>query len=123
MKGELRDVQWAIIAPLLPPRKRRGRPRADDRQTLNGILWVLRSGARWRDLPREYGSDTRCHRRLQEWQAAGVWKRIWRTLLATLDAKGKVDWGQAFLDGSFVSAKKGEDLSGADGKARAAPST
>ncbi|MEK7872706.1 MAG: IS5 family transposase [Chloroflexota bacterium] len=123
MKAELRDVQWAIIAPLLPPRKRRGRPRADDRQTLNGILWVLRSGARWRDLPREYGSDTRCHRRLQEWQAAGVWKRIWRTLLATLDAKGKVDWGQAFLDGSFVSAKKGEDPSGADGKARAAPST
>ncbi len=53
MEGELKDDQWALIAPLLPPPKPRGRPRADDRRTINGILWVLRSGARWRDLPRE----------------------------------------------------------------------
>ena len=53
MKGDLRDDQWELIAPLLPSQKKRGRPRADDRRTLNGILWVLRSGARWKDLPKE----------------------------------------------------------------------
>jgi transposase len=53
MEGDLRDDQWELIAPLLPSRKKRGRPRADDRRTLNGILWVLRSGARWKDLPKE----------------------------------------------------------------------
>ena len=56
MEGDLRDEQWELIVPLLPTHKKRGRPRADDRRTLNGILWVLRSGARWRDLPKEYGS-------------------------------------------------------------------
>jgi transposase len=61
MEGELRDDQWALIAPLLPPPKQRGRPRADDRRTVNGILWVLRPGARWRGLPREFGSPSTCH--------------------------------------------------------------
>ena len=74
MEGELRDDQWARIAPLLPPPKQRGRPRADDRRTINGILWVLRSGARWRDLPREFGTPSTCHRRLQEWPDQGVWE-------------------------------------------------
>jgi transposase len=110
MEGELRDDQWALIAPLLPPPKVRGRPRADDRRTINGILWVLRSGARWRDLPRDYGSPSTCHRRLQEWQDQGIWEQIWLQLLGTLDAEGKLDWSQAFLDGSFVPAKKGERI-------------
>lgn len=107
MKGEISDRQWALIAPLLPPQKPRGRRRADDRQTLNGILWVLRTGSRWQDLPREYGSDTRCHRRLQEWQVQGVWERLWRTFLSTLDVQGKLDWSQAFMDATFVPAKRG----------------
>jgi len=110
MEGELRDDQWELIAPLLPSPKKRGRPRADDRCTLNGILWVLRSGARWRDLPRQYGSPSTCHRRFQEWQDQGVWERIWLTFLGQLDQQGKLDWSQAFLDGSFVPAKKGERI-------------
>ena len=122
MEGELRDDQWALTAPLLPRHKPRGRPRADDRQTINGILWVLRSGARWRDLPREYGSPSTCHRRLQEWQDQGVWEQIWLTFLGALDQQGKLDWSQAFLDGSFVPAKKGERTSPMAGKARAARS-
>jgi transposase len=108
MEGELLDTQWAMIAPLLPPPKQRGRPRADDRRTLNGILWVLHSGARWKDLPQELGSPSTCHRRLQEWQQQGVWEYIWLSFLSTLDQQRKLDWSQAFLDGSFVPAKKGE---------------
>ncbi|MFH1560166.1 MAG: transposase [Chloroflexota bacterium] len=65
---ELGDAQWDLIAPLLPPKKHRCRPRADDRRTIEGILWVLRSGDRWCDLPPEYGSDSTCHRRLKEEQ-------------------------------------------------------
>lgn len=123
MEGDLRDDQWELIAPLLPIRKKPGRPRADDRRTLGGILWVLRSGARWKDLPKEYGSRSTCHRRLQEWQEQGVWEHIWLMFLPTLDQQGKLDWSQAFLDGSFVPAKKGEWTSPMAGKARAAPCT
>lgn len=96
------------IAPLLPPPKGRGRHRADDRKTLNGILWVLRTGARWQDMPNEYGARSTCHHRLQQWQAEGVWERIWLAFLAELDDRGKLDWSRAFLDGTFVPAKKGE---------------
>src|SRR3972149_4975215 len=71
MSEEITDSQWALIAPLLPVQRPLGRRRADDRQTLNGILWMLRTGARWQDLPQAYGSDTRCHRRLKEGQAPG----------------------------------------------------
>jgi Putative transposase of IS4/5 family (DUF4096) len=122
-EGELQEEQWELIAPLLPKHKRRGRPRADDRRTLNGILWILRSGARWRDLPPKYGSRSTCHRRLQEWQDQGVWEGIRLKFLSTLDAQAKLDWRQAFLDGSFVPAKKGARISPTAGRAKAAPST
>ena len=122
MEGDLRDDQWELIAPLLPSQKKRGRPRADDRRTLNGILWVLRSGARWKDLPKEYGSRSTCHRRLQEWQEQGVGEHLWLIFLDALDQQGKLDWSQAFLDGSFVPAKKGERISPMAGRAKAAPS-
>src|SRR4030065_226859 len=107
MRRELSDAQWQLIEPHLPPKKRVGRPRADDRRTLEGILWVLRSGARWQDLPREFGSPITCWRRLRAWEEAGVWETLWRAILASLEAKQKLDWAQAFLDGSFVPAKKG----------------
>jgi transposase len=107
MDEDLGDEQWEQIAPLLPQHKRRGRPRADDRRTLNGILWVLRSGARWKDLPAKYGSRSTCHRRLQEWQDQGVWEQIRLKFLSALDCQAKLDWSQAFLDGSFVPGKKG----------------
>jgi transposase len=107
MRRELTDQQWQLIAPYLPPPKRMGRPRADDRKTLEGIRWVLRSGARWQDVSREYGSPTTCWRRLREWEESGVWERLWRAVLATLQAEQKLDWAQVFLDGSFVPAKKG----------------
>jgi len=103
----LTDEQWARIAPLLPPQKPRGRKRADDRQTLEGILWVLKTGSRWQDLPRAYGSKTRCHRRLKEWQEHGVWEKIFRAFLAALDEAGRLQWERAFRDATFVPAKRG----------------
>ncbi len=103
----LSDQQWQVIAPLLPLPPPTGRPRADDRQTLDAILSVLRTGCRWADLPRELGSPTTAWRRLKTWEEQGVWEAIWRRVLCSLEAQDKLDWAQAFLDGSFVPAKKG----------------
>ncbi len=66
-----------MIQPLLPPGGKQGRPRSDDRLVLEGILWVLRSGARWRDLPERYPSDSTCWRRLRDWEQEDVWLNIW----------------------------------------------
>src|SRR5215211_4999887 len=86
---ELTDEQWLRLEPLLPPpRQGRGRPRADDRKTLNGILHVLRTGCRWQDVPKEYGSSSTCWRRLKGWEEDGTWERVWRGLLALLDERG-----------------------------------
>ena len=104
---KLSDQQWQVIEPLLPLPNRMGRPRADDRQTLDAILFVLRSGCRWEDLPKELGSPTTAWRRLKSWEETAVWENIWRTVLASLEAQDKLEWAQAFLDGSFVPAKKG----------------
>ena len=106
-RHELTDNQWAVLEKLLPKPKRMGRPRADDRKTLNGILFVLKTGCAWADMPRQYGAYVTCWRRLQQWTADGTWERIWQALLGQLDAAGKIEWTQAFLDGSFVPAKKG----------------
>jgi transposase len=104
---DLTDAQWALLQPLLPARSRTGRPRADDRRTLNAILYVLRTGCAWRDLPEKYGDDSTAHRRLQRWQQEGVWRRIYRTLLGMLERMKRIDWSSGLLDGSFVPAKRG----------------
>ncbi|GGR87136.1 transposase [Micromonospora fulviviridis] len=75
-RGELTDEAWAVIAPLLPePGGARGRWR-DHRQVINGILWKLRTGAPWRDLPERFGPWKTCHERLRRWTADGTWDRI-----------------------------------------------
>jgi transposase len=103
----LTDRQWGFIRPFLPPPARTGRPRADDWRTIEGILYALITGCRWQDLPCEYGAPTTVWRRLKRWGEAGVWERVWREALAALDRHGALDWSRAFLDGSFVPAKKG----------------
>ena len=107
MEQELSDAQWELIKPWLPDPKHRGRPRANDRRTINGILYVLRTSCRWQDLPQEYGSSVTCWRRLHQWQEQGVWEGIWRTLLAHLDSQGRLDWERAHLDATFAPAKRG----------------
>ena len=102
----LTDQQWARIQPLLPAPRREGRPRADDRRTLEGILYVLRTGCRWSDLPEEYGSGVTCWRRLTQWEADGTWDRVWKTLVATLDPQAKMAWAQAFLAGTIIPVRR-----------------
>jgi transposase len=114
----LTDRQWAFIQPLLPLPARTGRPRADDRRTIEGIAYILTTGCRWQDLPREYGAPTTVWRRLRRWGKEGVWELIWRAALAALDQQGKLDWSMAFLDGSFAPAKKGGDKVGLSKKGK-----
>jgi transposase len=117
----LSEQQWLLLAPLLPKQrfKKGGRPRADDRKTLEGILWILKTGSQWGQLPQDYGSPMTCWRRLQRWQDDGVWDRMWRKLLKSLDQEEKLDWAMAFLDGSFAPAKKGGLVLAKPKKARA----
>ena len=106
----LTDAQWEKIRPLLPQRPLRprgGRPPAPERKVLEGILWILRSGARWQDLPEEFPSPSTCWRRLRDWEEQEVWLKIWRTFLGELNERQQINWSESFLDGSFAPAKKG----------------
>ena len=85
MRYELSDYEWTAIKPMLP-NKPRGVRRVNDRRVLNGIFWVLRSGAPWRDLPEVYGPRTTCYNRFVRWRRAGVWDRIMDALAAGHDA-------------------------------------
>src|SRR6266508_1365386 len=107
------DELWKRIEPLLPKVERRfrypGRKRLPDRQALQGILFVLYTGIAWRHLPAElgFGGGSTCHRRMDEWQRAGVWERLHELLLAELRAAGEIEWSRAVADSSHVQAKKG----------------
>src|SRR6516165_8639589 len=85
MRYELTDHEWTAIRPMLP-NKPRGVPRVNDRRVLNGIFWVLRSGAPWRDLPDDLGPYTTCYNRFVRWRRAGVWGRILDALAKAHDA-------------------------------------
>jgi transposase len=114
-KRFINNDQWKLLEPLLPKARRSrkgGRPAIDNRQVLEGILWVLRTGARWQDMPDRYPSASTCWRRLRLWEEHGVWLDVWRKFLSMLDEKGALDWQEAFIDGSFAPAKKGGPLLG-----------
>src|SRR6266567_3126292 len=96
MRYELSNYEWAAIKPMLPNKPRSVR-RANDRRVLNGIFWVLRSGALWRDLPETYGPRTTCYNRFVRWRQAGVWDRIMAGLASGQDA--------AFFVGAGASAE------------------
>lgn len=112
MKPLVNDDLWTVLAPLLPKRRAQpkgGRPWIEDRATLTGILFVLRSGIPWRMLPIEMGcgSGVTCWRRLREWQRRGVWKKLHRALLEQLAAADHIDWSRAAVDSRSLAAKKG----------------
>jgi transposase len=85
MRYELTNEEWTAIKPMLP-NKPRGVPRVNDRRVLNGIFWVLRSGAPWRDLRQEFGPYTTCYNRFVRWRRAGVWTKIMNALAVADDA-------------------------------------
>jgi transposase len=85
MRYELTDFEWSAIR-LMLPNKPHGVPRVDDRRVLNGIFWVLRSGAPWRDLPGSFGPYTTCYNRFVRWRRAGIWDRIMDSLTTAHDA-------------------------------------
>jgi transposase len=84
MRYELSDHEWSVIRPMLP-NKPRGVPHVNDRRVLNGIFWVLRSGAPWRDVPETFGPPTTCYNRFVRWRRAAVWDRIMDALAAAHD--------------------------------------
>ena len=102
-RGELTDAAWARIEPLLPSARRRGGQWRDHRQVINGILWKLRTGAPWRDLPERYGSWKTAHERLRRWTADGTWDRILDEVIVKDDAVGNVEWVFS-IDSSSVRA-------------------
>ena len=109
-KALLDDSLWFIIEPLIPKKKRRrrnpGRKPVSDRAALTGVLFVLKSGIAWRDLPLEMGcgSGMTCWRRLRDWQKAGVWEKLHRELLRRLQMSEQIDWSRAVVDSSSVRA-------------------
>jgi len=110
-REELQDAQWAIIQPLLPKHTPRpdgkGRPRRSDRSVLNGILWLLRTGARWCDIPDRFPPFQTCHRRFQEWVQSGAIRYVLEALAHDLETRGKFKLSECFIDATFVVAKRG----------------
>lgn len=117
---ELSDEQYALIKDLLPPERSgsRGRPYLDHRTQLNGMFWILCSGAPWRDLPERYGSWKTVYDRFRRWRQTGIIQRVLGSLLEELNARGAIDWAYFCIDGSTVRAsqaaagalKKGESV-------------
>jgi transposase len=107
---KLSDKQWEILEPWLPRQdfSRGGRPRIDNRQVFEAIRWVLTTGAQWNEVPAKYGSGKTAWKRFRQWKQQGVWKKIWQQLLVMLDKQEKLTWEVSYLDGTFASAKKGE---------------
>jgi transposase len=112
---DLTDKQWAVLEPSFKPKTRadgRGRPWREARDVLNGVLWVLRTGAPWHDLPDRYPPYQTCHRRFQQWRRTGLLRDVLRRLAEDLRDRGKLDLTEGFIDASFTAAKKGALPSG-----------
>jgi len=112
-REELTDEQWEIVGALIPERVKskdgKGRPeKHSDRAVLNGILWVLRTGAAWADLPERFPSGSTCYRRFSRWVKEGVLRHILEEMARHLEDAGGIDLSECFIDGMFVVAKKGD---------------
>ena len=107
---DLKDAQWAVVEACFKPKPRlekRGRPPREARAVLNGVLWILRTGAPWKDLPERYPPYQTCHRWFQRWQQEGTLVELLRVLVEDLRDRGKVDVSESFIDATFAGAKKG----------------
>ena len=120
---DITNEQWNRIEPIIkeltPPKDPRGRNPRDPRLVFNGILWILRTGAPWKDMPQRYPPYQTCHRWFQKWVRQSVFKRIAQELAEDLYERGQIDIREAFIDGSFAPAKKGVLLSARQSAAKA----
>ena len=106
-RHEVSDAQWQLIEPLLPPQTATtGRPPKDRRVVLNGMMWILRTGAPWRDLPERFGAWQTVYHYFNLWQKEGVYDRILEALQIRLDAEGSIDWDLWCVDGTSVRATR-----------------
>jgi len=104
-RGEITNEHWERLQGLLPAQKpKTGRTNLDHRMVLNGILWILRTGAPWRDLPERYGKWKTVASRFYRWQKAGIWERVFAAVQQQGDAQGELDWDVHFVDGTVVRA-------------------
>ncbi len=107
---DLTDFVWSVIEPLLP-QKSRGVPRVDDRRVLNGIFWVLRSGASWADLPGRYGPPTTCYNRFRRWTKAGIWDRMMDAMTEAYDGDIQmIDGTSVHVHHSAATLKKATQI-------------
>ena len=113
---DLTDQQWSVVSSILPAdpvrSDKRGRPWTDRRTVLNGVLWILRTGAPWKDLPARYGAYQTVHRRFQRWVGSGVLEQVLLAVAQDLKDRSGLDLRECFIDGTFVPAKKGGAASG-----------
>jgi transposase len=106
-RHEVTDEQWEVIQPILPKRTAKtGRPPSDPRLMVNGILWILRTGSPWRDLPERFGPWQTVYDHFAKWRAVGAYDRILEALHIRLDADGAIDWDLWCIDGSSVRASR-----------------
>jgi transposase len=104
---EITDEQWAQVEPFVRvERAETGRPPRDEREMLNGLLWVLRTGAPWRDLPERFGPWQTVYHYFNAWRSKGTFDRILEALQIRLDREGKIDWDLWCIDGSNVRAAR-----------------
>ena len=119
---DLTNQQWEVVQTILPADPvrpdGRGRPWSDRRKVLNGALWVLRTGAPWKDLPPRYGPYQTVHRRYQNWVDSGAFEKVLMALARHLQDAGGLDLRECFVDGTFVPAKKGGAALGKPSAAR-----
>lgn len=106
---DLTEEQWEVLLPFFVEelKIKRGRPSRSPRDVLNGILWILRTGAQWKHLPKHYPPYQTCHRWFQRWVDEKRLEKILRALARDLYERGDVDITECFIDGMFVPAKKG----------------
>jgi putative transposase len=112
---EVDDDLWktieTVVAELDPPAET-GRRRVDPRTALNGIIYQMRSGCQWNQLPRHFGDDSSVHRQLQRWVKKGIFERVWAALLECCEELGGVSWEWQSADGAMGKARFGGDMIG-----------
>lgn len=107
-RSDLSDAQWHRIKRLLPKAASTGRPRSDDREVINGILYVMWTGCRWEDMPHDIAASPKtCHRRLLEYQRRRVWQKILASLTKQAYGKGMINLNNCYHDASIIKSKKG----------------